>query len=326
VPFLYYIGKEQFLMAYDEYHNRSISLMVERVINEQGDPRFYLAQLKKNTQQNIQKGAASKIVFLHRLPHMKLGTAIRSKINCCLFSCMVFATAVGLIYLQFFDKMFGLITSVFSAFELFIIPGLFYFLKNKTKWLREDFNGHMFIIYSRKQEKAIRKNPFSDLLSCCFKSKRGPRRIDNYDFDTDSKDKKPMRISRHEAQRLKRVSMFNVDEVFLQTRSTGGHKVSDPSATMMPMPTQVLSLESVDADMQSNQNQGWLTNKRLAVVGAIWASMGVAFLLGTMTTELYFWATRANPCLFLYTDREYAPNSELTKQIKEYFGCSLRFT
>lgn len=45
IPFFFYISKEQLLVAYDEYVNNSLSLMVDRVRNELGDPRFFLAQL-----------------------------------------------------------------------------------------------------------------------------------------------------------------------------------------------------------------------------------------------------------------------------------------
>lgn len=48
IPFIYYIGREQLLMAYNEAVNdkNTIVNMVDRVIKENGDPRYYLAELK----------------------------------------------------------------------------------------------------------------------------------------------------------------------------------------------------------------------------------------------------------------------------------------
>lgn len=68
VPFFFYISKEQFLIAYDEYFNSSLSNMVDRVRTELGDPRFYLAQLVEVKKESYFK----HVVLLHRLPHMKL--------------------------------------------------------------------------------------------------------------------------------------------------------------------------------------------------------------------------------------------------------------
>jgi hypothetical protein len=48
IPFIYYIAKENFLIAYDEYWNQHMSLMVSRVKLEEGDPRYYLAKLVTN--------------------------------------------------------------------------------------------------------------------------------------------------------------------------------------------------------------------------------------------------------------------------------------
>ena len=46
--------------------------MVDRVKNEQGDPRFFLAELQPNTRRKILLGEGENIVILHRLPHMKM--------------------------------------------------------------------------------------------------------------------------------------------------------------------------------------------------------------------------------------------------------------
>lgn len=169
-PFIYYIAKEQFLMAYDEYNNHSISLMVDRVINEQGDPRFYLAQLKTNTDENISKGAAQKVVFLHRLPHMKLNEKKLRYLNLRLYALMILMSSLGIVYYQFFDRLFSLGTALVSAVELFIIPGTFYFWKNKARWLREDVDVHKYILFTRSNlNKILEQSTLRKICCCCLK-------------------------------------------------------------------------------------------------------------------------------------------------------------
>ena len=72
IPFIYYIGKENFLMAYDEFYSSNLSNMVMRVKKEDGDPRFFLAELKDNSRKKIIEGEGNKVVVLHRLPHMRM--------------------------------------------------------------------------------------------------------------------------------------------------------------------------------------------------------------------------------------------------------------
>ena len=67
VPFVYYIAKENLLMAVDEYYSKNLTKMVDRVaINNLGDPRFYLAELKLSENENFHK------VYVHRQPYMKM--------------------------------------------------------------------------------------------------------------------------------------------------------------------------------------------------------------------------------------------------------------
>lgn len=167
IPFIFYIGKEQFLMAYDEYHNRNICNMVERVINESGDPRYFLAELRRNSKASIKEGGHQKYVFLHRLPHMKLPKKILRKINVYVY---LFAIGYAIIY-QYFPSV-NIIPIVVSAFDLFIIPGLFYYLKHRQKWLREDVNVPMYILHWRKCQKArILKNNKQFRLLDLFRKK-----------------------------------------------------------------------------------------------------------------------------------------------------------
>lgn len=88
IPFIYYISKEQLLMAYDEYLNSSISRMIERVIFENGDPRFFLAELKHSNKfsSNDMLEKYEGYVFIHRLPHMRLPKKVLRRINYGLYS------------------------------------------------------------------------------------------------------------------------------------------------------------------------------------------------------------------------------------------------
>ena len=79
MPFIYYIGKENALIAFDEYKNKSLSLMVDRVRTHHGDPRFFVAELQRSPIES------DNVVFLHRLPHMKLEQKVLDKINRGLF-------------------------------------------------------------------------------------------------------------------------------------------------------------------------------------------------------------------------------------------------
>ena len=89
IPFLYYIGKEHILIAYDEYINENLTLIVDRVRNKQGDPRHYLVEEQSNKTDNILKGLGEKVVFLHRLPHMKMSKRVLNGINIMLFSVVI---------------------------------------------------------------------------------------------------------------------------------------------------------------------------------------------------------------------------------------------
>ena len=89
IPFIYYIGKEQMLIMHDENFNCNMTNMVDRVRTEQGDPRYFLAELCTNTDENILQGEAPNVVYLHRLPHMKLSCKTLYSYNVLLFSFVV---------------------------------------------------------------------------------------------------------------------------------------------------------------------------------------------------------------------------------------------
>jgi len=49
LPFAYYIGKENIMMLLEEYSTGNLSMMIDRVKNQQGDPRFFLVELRKSS-------------------------------------------------------------------------------------------------------------------------------------------------------------------------------------------------------------------------------------------------------------------------------------
>lgn len=64
--------------------------MVDRVRSEQGDPRYFLAQLKKK--QKGMQGNSAFAVFLHRLPHMKMNKKKHEWLNALLLGFVVVFT------------------------------------------------------------------------------------------------------------------------------------------------------------------------------------------------------------------------------------------
>ena len=53
MPFMYYIGKEHFLVCVDEILNQSMSQMIDRKLDRTGDPRFFLFQRDRKKYVNI---------------------------------------------------------------------------------------------------------------------------------------------------------------------------------------------------------------------------------------------------------------------------------
>lgn len=92
IPFIYYIGKENVMIAYDEATTQSMSQMVERVRTEIGDPRFFLAELKKVKLQG--QNQPEKQVIIHRMPYMKLQKSVRHAINNTLFTTLFVFTCL----------------------------------------------------------------------------------------------------------------------------------------------------------------------------------------------------------------------------------------
>lgn len=53
MPFMYYIGKEHFLVCVDEILNQSMSQMIDRKLDRTGDPRFFLFERDRKKYVNI---------------------------------------------------------------------------------------------------------------------------------------------------------------------------------------------------------------------------------------------------------------------------------
>lgn len=61
------------MIAIDEFKNQRLSMMVERVRNQEGDPRFFLAELREKSNNIVEMDdEASHRVIIHRLPWMRL--------------------------------------------------------------------------------------------------------------------------------------------------------------------------------------------------------------------------------------------------------------
>lgn len=131
IPFIYYISKEQLMMIYDEYYNSSISNMIERVIFESGDPRFYLAEFKANVSSEKTVSRYEGYVFLHRLPHMRLPKKVKQKLNYMLYICFILSSVLSTQFDSYFEMCYGCYTTVLFSMDLMIIPGLFYYFKSK---------------------------------------------------------------------------------------------------------------------------------------------------------------------------------------------------
>ena len=127
IPYIYYIGKENFLMMFDEHQNYNLTSMVNRVRSEQGDPRYFLAELRNNSRSKINKGEGAKVVFLHRLPHMKLSKPLLLRLNLYLYSLVVLLTLL----FNYTSLVFDLISFSLGGFDQMIIPGALFYYKYK---------------------------------------------------------------------------------------------------------------------------------------------------------------------------------------------------
>ena len=108
--------------------------MVDRVRNEYGDPRYYLVELRKNNSDDILKGLGDKVVFLHRLPHMKMKSRTYNCINTFLFLIVIsMAFTWNITKLIFF-----VMSTLLACLDNMIIPGMLFYYHSKENWLKEE--------------------------------------------------------------------------------------------------------------------------------------------------------------------------------------------
>ena len=145
IPFIYYISKEQCLMMYDEWANRNLTSMVDRVRSDQGDPRYFLAELRSNDPIKVLQGESRNFIFLHRLPHMALN---KKTVNCVNLTMYLSIVATAFLF-HFTEVSYKVISCVCLSCDLLIIPGALYYLKYRQQWLFEDVDVPKFILQSR---------------------------------------------------------------------------------------------------------------------------------------------------------------------------------
>ena len=80
------------------------------------------------------KDNSKKVVFLHRLPHMKMNKDLSLKINSILYLLMLYFAYFYNAYQSFLD----LISHFQDPFDQLILPGLFYYWCFREKWMKED--------------------------------------------------------------------------------------------------------------------------------------------------------------------------------------------
>lgn len=107
--------------------------MVDRVRDQDGDPRFFLAELKKNTEPSI---AEDYLVFVHRQPYMKMDAKQRQLINVCVFLLM---QALCFVWNYSYNAL-NIFITIQTPFDLFMIPGLFYYWRYLEQWKKEEVN------------------------------------------------------------------------------------------------------------------------------------------------------------------------------------------
>jgi hypothetical protein len=108
------------LVALDEFQNHSISNMIDRMKYLKGDPRFYLAELKVRPSDKI-KNRDELMVFLHRLPYMKMKKITRKRVNLLLFTLLVISVWDPL---EISEYLYYFTSAIRSMLDLMIVPGV----------------------------------------------------------------------------------------------------------------------------------------------------------------------------------------------------------
>ena len=73
-------------------------------------------------------------VFLHRMPYMKMNQTIKTKVNRYLF---VFMLVIAFTWIPL-KSVYNFFITFQTPFDLFIVPGVFFYWRYKEKWVKED--------------------------------------------------------------------------------------------------------------------------------------------------------------------------------------------
>ena len=109
--------------------------MVDRIRNLGGDPRYYLAELQQSPKND--KRISEHVVFIHRLPYMKMSEKQHKKINYILFTVLIICVwdPNGYCYSEY---LYDYSCVIRAMLDIMILPGLFMFYKFREKWLQEE--------------------------------------------------------------------------------------------------------------------------------------------------------------------------------------------
>ena len=136
----------------DEIQNKSITKMVDRIIYDQGDPRFYLAEYERKREKETKHSPTlfntDQNVILHRMAYMKMD---QRKLNMANAAAFIFVIALTLTWNK--SYIIFLFMSNFTAFDLMIIPGLFFYWLYRARYLKEEVNMKKLIIEHRVQSR-----------------------------------------------------------------------------------------------------------------------------------------------------------------------------
>jgi len=149
------------LVALDEYQNQSISNMIDRIKSLKGDPRFYLAELKVRPSDKI-RNSDEHMVFLHRLPYMKMKKITRRRVNLCLFTLLVLSVWDPL---EISEYLYYYTSVIRSMLDLMIVPGVLLYYRYREKWLLDDVDVPLIIKQNRIYESQMKATQTASMSS-----------------------------------------------------------------------------------------------------------------------------------------------------------------
>lgn len=294
-------------MMYDEWALRNLTSMVDRVATDQGDPRYFLAELKRNDPTKVLKGESRNFIFLHRMPHM----ALNKKVINCVNILMYFSTVGTALIFNISEISFKLFSCVCLSCDLLIIPGILYYLKYRQKWLYEDVDIPKVIMQSRftQERKSYAPQPQKGFSWSFLKFWRRDDRDTLLhihmltETGSEISSQSSIRITNAEQKMIEKLSMLKLGRSLYKSNANRvtasiNERISTESEPIAPK----------------------LSNRCHAILGFITFIMGVVLLWFSLTIHIYQMETLGNPCLFMtLTNRR---ESEIAF-IKKNYDCNL---